>query len=201
MDKDFRTNNEGKMTPAPTSSTLRSEYEVQMLVRRSADGDTEAFGELYIIYLDQIYRYVYYQLNDRMTAEDITEEVFIKAWKAVKSCKGREQTFLPWLYRIARNQVIDNLRSRRKSQPIEATVVDDDDNAEQELEKKLESQKLLKMVACLPEQQRQVIILKFIEELDNHEIGQVMGRSQGTIRITQMRALTTLIRLYRAEED
>ena len=183
---------ENKAQEAAGRATL-NQPEVARLVKRAAGGDLEAFGELYGIYLDRIYRYVFYQIRDKMTAEDITEEVFVKAWKAIKSCQGKEKTFSSWLYRIAHNQVIDNLRSQRKCLSTEETEsLADVSNPELEAEGNWERQELLATLSCLPQSQRQVIILKFIEGLDNREIEQIMGKRQGAIRVLQMRALTTL---------
>jgi len=195
--KDFRNNIRNNIegenkTQATTEAATRTKSKIIRLVERAAGGDIEAFGELYSIYLDRIYRYVFYQVKDKMTAEDITEDVFIKAWKVIDSCKGRGETFSPWLYRIAHNQVIDILRSRRKQLLTEMETIDKVSGPELEVEGKLERQELLGMIAYLPEAQRQVIILKFFEGLDNFEIGQVMGKKQGAIRILQMRALSTL---------
>ncbi len=173
-------------------SASHDQSEAVRLVERAAGGDFEAFGELYSIYLDRIYRYVFYQVKDRMTAEDITEEVFIKAWKAINSCKGKEQTFLPWLRSIAHNHVIDGFRSKQKEMSLNIETVAEVYDFSLEVETKLEQQQLLDVMARLPQNQRQVIILKFIEGLDNREIGQVMHRNQGAIRVLQMRALAAL---------
>ena len=78
-------------TRAATAPKLYTQTELIMLIEEAAGGNFEAFGNLYSLYLDRIYRYVFYQVNDRMTAEDITEEVFLKAWKAIGTCKGKEK--------------------------------------------------------------------------------------------------------------
>ena len=177
---------------ATTRTVTLDQSKILRLVKRAAGGDIEAFGELYSVYLDRIYRYVAYHVKDKMIAEDITEEVFVKAWKRIDSCKGKGETFSSWLYRIAHNHVIDNLRRRRKQLSIEMETVDKVSGPELELEGELERQELLEVIACLPENQRQVIVLKFIEGMDNWEIGQVMDKSQGAVRVLQMRALATL---------
>jgi RNA polymerase sigma-70 factor (ECF subfamily) len=170
------------------------------LVEKAAAGDFEAFGELYNIYLDRIYRYVLYQVKDKMTAEDLIEEIFVKAWKAIGSYRGKGRAFSPWLYRIAHNYLVDYFRKsqKRRSLEIEREVFIASD--ERELEKGVVRQELLEAVSCLRDNQRQVIILKFIEGLDNREIGQIMGKSQGAIRILQMRALATLRKRLSSEE-
>jgi len=166
--------------------------EIAGLVKRAAGGDYGAFGDLYSLYVERIYRYAFYQVKDKMTAEDITEEVFIKAWKAISSCKGKEQTFSSWLYRIAHNQVIDIFRNQRKERAVEIETVADLHDPGTDVEIGLAHQELLDSIADLPANQKQVIVLKFIEGLDNREIERVMGKSQGAIRVLQMRALTEL---------
>lgn len=191
--QNFRNSNTGEekgqaTTPAVTNDQSR----IIRLVERAASGDVEAFGKLYTIYVEQIYRYVFYQVKDKMTAEDITEEVFIKAWRAIDSCKGRGETFSSWLYRIAHNCTIDTLRSRQKRLAMETEATADVSYSKQEAEVRLKRRELLEAIARLPQNQKQVIILKFIEGLDNQEIGQVMNKNQGAIRVLQMRALATL---------
>lgn len=173
-------------------SVTGGQSEVVRLIKRAAGGNFEAFGELYNIYLERIYRYVFYQVRDKMTAEDLTEEVFLKAWKSIDTCRGKEQTFSSWLYRIAHNHVIDNLRSQRKYLSADMEALAEVSSPELGEEGKLERQEMLEEISDLPQNQKQVIILKFIEGLDNREIGQIMGKSQGAVRVLQMRALATL---------
>lgn len=175
-----------------------SQAKVFRLIKRAISGDGEAFGELYSIYLDRIYRYVFYQVRDEMTAEDITEEVFIKAWKALASCKGKERTFSSWLYRIAHNHVIDSFRKRHGELPLQAEMTDGLFERN-EAEEALEQQEQLAALDHLPRNQRQVIILKFIEGMDNLEISRIMSKSEGAIRVLQTRALAALRQRLGAE--
>ena len=189
---DFRNNSVGQNEVEITAAAATpSQSEVVRLIKRAINGDCEAFGELYSVYLDRIYRYVFYRVKDKMAAEDITEEVFIKAWKALASCKGKEKTFSSWLYRIAHNQLIDSLRRKRRELPLQQEITNELFDRNQ-VEGALEQQEQLEALAHLPKSQRQVIILKFIEGLDNREIGKIMSKSEGAIRILQMRALATL---------
>lgn len=191
--KGFRNNNREDEKAQESRGTGSPEQpEIVSLVQKAVGGDFEAFGELYSIYLDRIYRYVLYQVRDKMMAEDLTEEVFYKAWKAIKSCKGREHTFSAWLNRIAHNHVIDGFRSGRNRLSIEMVTLAEVKDPSLEVEGKLDREELLKIITWLPKNQQQVIILKFLEGLDNQEIGQVMGKSQGAIRVLQMRGLATL---------
>lgn len=183
---------EEKKSRATATVSTRDPSEVARLVDRAAGGNFEAFGQLYGIYLDRIYRYAFHQVQDRMTAEDITEEVFVKAWKAIKSCKGKGQTFSAWIYRIAHNHIINTLRNTQKFASIDMENIAAISSPKLELEMKLEQQELTEMIADLPQNQRQVVVLKFIEGLDNRETGKIMRKSEGAVRILQMRALTAL---------
>ena len=173
----------------------------ERLVREAAEGDLEAFGELYSIYVERMHRYVFYQVKNRAMAEDITEEVFIKAWKAIGSCKGKEQTFSAWLYRIAHNEAIDNLRKIGRRQFVDIETLDIVDDSGPEYEEILDRQQVLGLMDGLPENQQQVLILKFIEGLANNEIGRIMSRSQGAVRILQMRGLSTLREKLKIEQQ
>jgi len=183
---------EEKTAQATAPAKAYNQFEITALVEEADGGNFTAFGDLYSIYLDQIYRYIFYQVKDKMTAEDITEEVFIKAWKAIGSCKGKEKTFSSWLYRIAHNHLINTLRSMKKFISIEKVDLVDFADPKQKIETNADYQELLGKITCLPQNQKQVIILKFIEGLDNREIGKIMGKSEGAIRVLQMRALATL---------
>jgi len=183
---------EVKKTEATARSVTLAQSKIERLVDKAAGGNFEAFGELYSIYLDRIYRYVFYQVKDKMTAEDITEEVFVKAWQAISSCKGKGKTFQSWLYRIAHNHLINSFRSMQKCTSIEKANLAEVSDPELEVETKLEQEELIKMITGLPQNQKQVIILKFIGGLDNREIGEVTGKKEGAIRVLQMRALAGL---------
>ena len=197
----LRNTNASNNHEAAGNQATSTDINITRLVKSAVGGDGEAFGELYGIYLDRIYRYVFYQVRDKMVAEDITEDVFVKAWKAINSCKGKEKTFSSWLYRIAHNQVIDVFRSRSKEWTIEMGAVIERSDSSLEVEKRADYQELLQEIACLPENQRQIIILKFIAGMDNREIGRITGKNQGAIRILQMRALANLRKKLNPEEN
>jgi len=185
----------GKQKEPQTAGDIESgnEFKTIKLVDRAASSDFEAFGELYSMYLDKIYRYVFYQVRNKMIAEDITEEAFVKAWKSIDSCKGKGHTFLSWLYRIAHNQAVDYFRSRqREVSLLDIDNLPDTSASASTAEAGLERKELLELIAALPQNQGQVINMKFIEGMDNREIARAMDKSQGAIRVLQMRALATL---------
>jgi RNA polymerase sigma-70 factor (ECF subfamily) len=166
--------------------------EVIKLVDKAADGNFDAFGDLYSIYLDRIYRYIYYHVKDRMMAEDITEEVFVKAWKAIRSCKGRGRTFSSWIYRIAHNHMINTQRNNNRSISMAMENLVTESDRRQEVDSTAGKYELTEMLDELPLNQKQVIILKFLEGMSNSEIAKIMNKSEGAIRILQMRGLSSL---------
>jgi RNA polymerase sigma-70 factor (ECF subfamily) len=181
-----------KKSQANSTEIADKPDDITMLVDKAARGDFRAFGQLYTIYLNRIYRYVLYHVKDRMTAEDITDEIFIKAWKAIRSCKNKGHTFSAWIYRIAHNHIINTLRDSNRFSLINVEKVAELDTLDIRNEMTPDQQELLDAIAELPPNQTQVITLKFIEGLDNREIGKILGKSEGAVRVLQLRGLTAL---------
>jgi|WetSurMetagenome_2_1015567.scaffolds.fasta_scaffold191935_2 RNA polymerase sigma-70 factor, ECF subfamily len=187
----------GRTSETPSSQEL----EITGLVRLAIQGDVEAYGKVYDICLERIYRYIFNQVGDAMQAEDITEEVFIRAYKAIKSCRGKEQTFIPWLYRIAHNYLIDTYRKQHKEIPVDNIELISDTDPEREVEKRLEYQEIFEAVKSLPEMQKQVILLKYLDDNDNDEIARILGKRQGAVRALQMRALSKLREIFNSRAE
>jgi RNA polymerase sigma-70 factor (ECF subfamily) len=127
-----------------------------------------------------------------MMAEDITEEVFIKAWKAMKSCRGRASTFSSWIYRIAHNHVINCVRDNNRTVTMAMESLVGISDRRQVVDRTLDGYDLAEMLDYLPGNQKQVIILKFVVGMDNKDISRIMNKSEVAIRILQMRALSEL---------
>ena len=190
---DFRNKGHQENINQPAFEPETSEKsKVEKLVVQAVNGNTDAFGKLYIIFVEKIYRYIFYHVKSKTAAEDITGEAFLKAWRAISSCRGKENTFSSWLYRIAHNQMIDEIRKRQRRPSLELENIENISDSESSVERYLEQQELLEVVDCLPPNQRRLIILKFIEGMDNREIANIMGKSEGALRVMQMRALSTL---------
>ena len=175
-----------------SSHENNEQSEVMKLVDKAANGNFNAFGDLYSIYLDKIYRYVYYHVKDQMMAEDITEEVFVKAWNAIKSCKGRGRTFSSWIYRIAHNHMINSQRNNNRNISMGMESLTAVSDRRQEIENTTDKYELTELLDELPLNQKQVLILKFLEGMSNSEIAKIMNKSEGAIRILQMRGLSSL---------
>lgn len=167
---------------------------VAKLVERTQQGDTEAFGELYDILLTPIYRYIFYKVQNQETAEDLTEEAFLKAWQNISKYKVGKHPFTAWLYRIAHNVTIDYFRSHEEVLEINEEIFDDRKglNPMRDTELFYNEKELSWALSRLPEVQKQVIILRYINELSNTEISEIVGKSELAIRIIHSRSLKAL---------
>ena len=164
------------------------------LVRRAKEGDQEAFAQLYEEYFDKIYRYVTIRIGDKMEAEDITQQVFLNAIKAISSFKWRGVPFSAWLFRIAHNQVVDYLRKRKKrvSVPLEESLIAGDSDPQGIFERKLNIERLISATKKLTLAQQEVISLRFAGEMSVAEVAKVMGRSEGAVKALQHSAVVAL---------
>ncbi|MGD2253460.1 MAG: RNA polymerase sigma factor [Anaerolineales bacterium] len=164
------------------------------MVARAIKGDVDAFGDLYQRHLPSIYRYLYYRLGEVLEAEDLTENVFLKAWQGLKSFKKGKGSFRTWLYRVAHNTLIDHYRTMKQEsplQPIEELEAPSPRPEEQVIAKE-RSQGLARAIARLKPEFQEILTLRFINGMSHMEAGQVMGRSSGAVRVLQHRALKAL---------
>lgn len=170
-------------------------------VERAARGDAAAIGELYRRYAPAIFRYLFYRLGDRDLAEDLTSEVFVRALEALPRYRGRGRPFSAWLYRIAAARVADHYRQRRRHPvvPLVPNVPARGAELDEAAESRLTAELLQRAIVRLTPLQQQVIVLRFLEGLSHKEVAQVVGRSEGAVRVLQFRALESLRRLLERE--
>jgi RNA polymerase sigma-70 factor, ECF subfamily len=166
------------------------------LVDLAKDGEKDAFGELYERYLEKIYNYVYYRTGNHHDAEDLTARVFFRAMSHIETYTERGVPFQAWLYRIAHNLVANWHRDsgRRKIIPLDEFIASSlrAEAPDGYTEDKQEREALLQAVRRLPEDRQQLLLLKFIDELSNAEIGQIMDRTEGAIKSLYHRTLLSL---------
>ena len=166
----------------------------QTLVRRAQEHEQDAFAELYERYFDKIYRYCVMKTGNRAEAEDMTQQVFIKAAKSISSFKWRNVPFSAWLYRIAHNQLVDYLRkkSRQHSLPLDEAVAVSDSNPQKTTELKMDIKEMIEATKGLTAAQREVISLRFASELPIARVAEIMGKSQGAVKALQHSAIVAL---------
>lgn len=156
--------------------------------------DPEAFGELYDRYCDRIYRFVFARLRDAATAEDVTADVFFKALRGIHTYQPTAGAFSVWLFRIARNAVIDHVRARRATVSLDLEFDTQDRAAavEDQVADRVSVAAVWRAVDELPAAQRTAVILRLEHDLPIANIAATLNRSEGAVRVLLHRALTTL---------
>ena len=167
------------------------DFQIETLVDRAIHGDTEAFGCLYDIYADQIYRHIYYRTSNSKDAQDLTQEVFIKAWQGLPKYKRTKTPFAGWLFTISHNRVIDYYRTKKDTVYLnnEISIEDSNSSPEKLLDDEFTQEEIRKVILQLPEVQQQVILMSFIEGFKYSEIAATLNKSEGNIRVIVYRAV------------
>jgi RNA polymerase sigma-70 factor (ECF subfamily) len=177
------------------TSTSNEEAE---LIQRAKNGESAAFSEIYDRHQPAIYRYIFYRVSTEAVAEDLTSEVFVRMVDGIDDFTYQGRPLLAWLYTIARNLVNDHHRSAGRGEMVpldeslEASVPDPEGAADLALNQR----RLAAALDQLTEGQRQVLMLKFIEELDNRTVAQVLNKSYGAVKALQHRGLASLRRIF-----
>lgn len=164
------------------------------LVRSAAAGDAAAFGVLYDRHFMAVYRYAFLRVRDRMEAEDVTSEAFMRALRSLHRYEPRAP-FAAWLIRIARNIVIDRVRGGTRREANErAAAMPGSVDPEREALARLEGLELRAALDKLSDLQREVLILRFYADLSTEEVCAVLGKGPSTVRGIQFRAIAALRR-------
>lgn len=169
-----------------------AELEEERKLVEAAQEDPAAFQQLYDRYFDQIYTYVYYHSGSREQAEDITAATFQRGLEDLRNFRWRGVPYSAWLYRVASNLLA---REHRRpawleldpEQPHESSDVTSDEWLRRE-----ESAELQEAIRALPPDQRQAILLRFFAGMRNREVGKVMNRSEGAVKLLVFRAVSNL---------
>ena len=166
----------------------------QEVVSRAIKGDGEAFAQLYEEYSNKIYRYVYLRVGNQTEAEDLTQEVFVKALEGIRAYKWRNLPFASWLFRIAHNHVIDYCRKSRKIERIDwdNNIHIDEPRPEVIVQRRFEAEELAENLKRLSPAQREVISLRFSAELSVAEVAKTLGKRPGTVKALQYNGIAAL---------
>ena len=169
---------------------------LERLVDAARKGDPEAFGALFDRYHAPVYRYVVARVNRPSDAEDLAQLVFVKALEALPRYESRGVPFGGWLFRLARNVVIDHIRTRREHAPLDLIVErsTDADGPDELAVLRQEMDSVAAALRRLTPEQREAIELRFFAGLSAREAAEAMGRQEGTVRGLQFRAIAALRR-------
>ena len=176
----------------------------QGLVAEAQQHNEGAFAQLYERYFEKIYRYILLKIGDQFEAEDMTQQVFLKALKSIGTFKWKNVPFSAWLYRIAHNQTVDYLRRKSRHptgtlEEAEAYIVEPGGGPQEMAEFHFDLERLTAATKRLTPAQRNVIALRFASELSIAEVSHVMGKSEGAIKALQHSAVLALRRIMKAE--
>jgi len=177
---------------------------LELLVERAKSDDADAFGKLYDMYVDRIYRHVYYRVGNAADSEDLTQEVFMKAWQAIGRYKITGTPFLAWLMRISHNLVVDSYRKKKKDESHlddDSWITDSAPTPEEAAELGYDQKRLRRAILELHGDQQQVLMMHFIEGFTYAEIASSLGKKEGAVRVIQHRALTRLRQILEKEKD
>lgn len=166
--------------------------QIKELIKKAKEGDSQAFGKLYDLLVDQIYRYCLIKTGDVNASEDITSETFLRVKRYLSRYKDRN--FRAYVFTIARNLIVDYYKKEARTTNLSEVefIVDGKENQETEMIKKQEVKKLYQALSELPKNYLDVITLRFIEELSIKETARILGRTSVSVRVTQHRAMKKL---------
>ena len=173
------------------------------LIAHARQGDRDAFSQLYERHVQAIHRYVGLRVNDNHLAEDITADVFVRALEGIEKFDYRGVPFSAWLYRIARDRVVDHYRaqSRHPDTALSETLACSEPEPHDAVVSNMDRQRLDACLDRLTADQRQVIILRFMEHHRAEDIARMLGKAAVTVRSIQHRALASLSRMMAEEKQ
>lgn len=170
----------------------------RQLLKRAREYDAQVLAEIYDQHAEPIYRYLYRYIGDAGLAEDLTSEVFLRLLQVIGTSRAPRDQLRGWLYRVAHNLAMDHFRQRAKGMPLplDEDLVPSSDSPSTTVEKEQAQQQVRQAVSQLTPSQQQVLVLRFGEGLKIREIGQLMEKSEGSIKLLQYRALQRLRKLF-----
>ena len=164
-----------------------------LIIKSCRDGNLEEFSFLYDKYADKIYNFIFYKTFHKQTAQDLVSVTFMKALEKLDRYDPKKGNFSSWLYRIARNNVIDHYRSKKINLNIDDfwSLVSKD-NVEKEVGAKKELDEVKKHITKLGQEQREIVIMRIWDELSYKEISQVLGKSEAACKMIFSRAINSV---------
>jgi RNA polymerase sigma-70 factor (ECF subfamily) len=198
----------GRIDEAGVDQDAAASAQAWQLVRAAQEGDSAAFGELYDRYVDTVFRYALFRLADREVAEDITSETFLRALRRIGSVSYQGRDVGAWFITIARNLVLDHVKSSRYRREVATAEIADaglapfltgdkhlDAGPEHQAMRQATRRELLRCVQELGDDQRECIVLRFMQGLSVAETAAIMNRNEGAVKALQHRAVRRLAHL------
>ena len=176
-----------------------SDSDIKNLVQKAQKGDKEAFGQIYDMFFEKIYKYIFFRTKETEEAEDLASVVFLKVWKNLSKYKvSKKAKFSTWLFQVARFTLIDHYRKKK----IQVSIEDVQEMSDKDFTiHNAELSEAKKYLLLLSEDHQTVISLRYFEGLDFEEIAKVVGRTAVGTRVLLHRALKKLSNLMGVENE
>jgi RNA polymerase sigma-70 factor (ECF subfamily) len=186
----------GRGSSAPEPELNPEASRLRALVDLAREGDAEAFGQLYDHYVSGVFRFIYYRVGSRQLAEDLTSETFVRGLRAIQRFNWQGKDFGAWLTTIARNLITDHFKSSRSRLEIVSDDVPEGRTTapgpEEDVLALISNEMLFAAVDSLPPEQRDCVLMRFIQGMSIAETAAALQRSEGAIKQLQLRAVRSL---------
>jgi len=191
------------------SLNLVEKFKDRQIISRLKSRDKEAFIKIYDENVEEIHRFVYFKIGNREEANDLTSMIFLKTWNYIQNKTLVDaKTLRALLYKISRTSIVDYYRENGSKVTVSLDeednhidVIDETDNPSERLDQAANIALIKRTLLLLKEEYREVIIMKFINDLSIEEIADISGKSKGNIRVLLHRALNALKELVEKEQS
>ncbi len=180
----------------------KKDYKTKYLLFQARNQkDPESYGKLYDMYVDQIFRFIRFKVNTDEIAQDITSDVFLKTWQYIQESERKIENFNALIYRVARNCVVDFYRKKSKESVVTnleqfEEIIEDRKDLIDEVDKRIDLEQIENKLKLLKEEYREVVILRYIDNLTIAEISQILDKTKSNVRVLIHRALKTLREIF-----
>lgn len=176
------------------------------ILERIQRGDTDAFEQVYDFYVPKIFRFVFLKTGNKENAEDLTSETFFRFWTYSRNVKINNESAEPVLYKIARNLIIDFYRKKEiETTEIDGVIANQISDGQQnfigQMINKEEVKQIMEVIGELKDEYQEIIILRFVEDLEIDEIAEITGKTNGAVRVLSHRALKSLEKVMKLKEN
>ena len=175
------------------------------ILQRAQRGDTDAFEQVYDFYVSRIFRFAFLKIGNKENAEDLTSETFMRFWTFIRKEKVTADTAEPILYKIARNRIIDFYRKKEIvtmeiDEELAGSIADKQSDFISKLINREEIKEMMELLREIKDEYQEIIILRFVEELEIEEIANITGKTKGSVRVLSHRALKSLEKVMKMKE-
>ncbi|MDD3007181.1 MAG: RNA polymerase sigma factor [Candidatus Pacebacteria bacterium] len=176
------------------------------ILQRAQRGDTDAFEQVYDFYVPKIFRFAFLKIGNKENAEDLTSETFIRFWTVIRKEKITAESAEPILYKIARNLIIDFYRKKEIiaqeiDEELANTISDKQSDFISRMINREEIKEMMEILREIKDEYQEIIILRFVEELEIEEVAQITGKTKGSVRVLSHRALKSLEKVMKMKEN